>query len=275
MESKSSTPRMEGLGRRVPPVLCEKCKRRQQFWKGSDPRIKPYEKADNTCEHMSGNGATQNCLKCYTHLRKDAFGDMRCPDPVCVGWETLVKPPYNPILHPLSLIKPVNESTPRKVQRPWILRSHCRSCRLANEVCSGLVLGLRCQRCESLDLECDCRVLRKSCEECMKDRGKIDWKRCAGFRDECDACIEKGIECKEYVREPGKGINCEKMPEDVVGHGKMDVIDGMKAVRAFSACEKCLEEKLECDEKLPGCGGCREKGVDCEYRLLMATISGK
>jgi hypothetical protein len=55
----------------------------------------------------------------------------------------------------------------------------------------------------------------------------------------------------------------------------MDVIDGMKAVRAFAACERCLEEKLKCDETLPECGCCTEKGVKCKYRLLMTTISGE
>lgn len=108
----------------------------------------------------------------------------------------------------------------------------------------------------------------------MKDRGNAGWRRCAGFREECDSCIEKGVECKKYVRELGNGAIGEKPPQDAVADGKMDVIDGMKAIRAFAACERCLEEKLKCDEKLPGCGGCREKGVACEYRLLMATISG-
>jgi hypothetical protein len=109
----------------------------------------------------------------------------------------------------------------------------------------------------------------------MKDRGNVDWKRCAGFRDQCDACIEKGIECKEYVRDLGKGVNEEKRPREAVADGKMDIVDGMKAVRAFAACDSCLEENLRCDESLRGCGCCREKGVECKYKLLAATFSGE
>ena len=85
----------------------------------------------------------------------------------------------------------------------------------------------------------------------------------------------KGIECKQFVREPEKAGAGEKRPQDAVADGTMDVIDGMKAVRAFAACERCLEEKLKCDETLPECGCCTEKGVKCKYRLLMTTISGE
>ncbi|KAE9370903.1 hypothetical protein N431DRAFT_427239 [Stipitochalara longipes BDJ] len=107
----------------------------------------------------------------------------------------------------------------------------------------------------------------------MKDRGKVGWTRCAGFCDDCDACIEKRIECKEYMRGPGNEVLEEKPPQGAVADGTMDVIDGMKAIRAFAACERCLEEKLKCDESLPVCGGCRDKDVQCKYRLLTATLS--
>ncbi|KAN0105995.1 hypothetical protein V8E51_008871 [Hyaloscypha variabilis] len=276
MESSSSTPRAEGSGRRLPPVLCKQCKRRQMPWKGTSPRIKPYEKADNTCEHQSGSGPKPKCLKCYTHLQKDDFGFMGCPDPGCKGLIFIAPPiPFTPMPPPLSLDVPVEKpEISKKFKPPLILRTHCRSCRVGNELCSGLISGPRCNRCESLDLECDCKVLRKACEECMKDRGNVDWKRCAGFRDQCDACIEKGIECKEYVRDLGKGVDEEKRPREAVADGKMDIVDGMKAVRAFAACDRCLEEKLRCDESLRGCGCCREKGVECKYMLLAATFSG-
>jgi hypothetical protein len=108
----------------------------------------------------------------------------------------------------------------------------------------------------------------------MKNRGNVNWKRCAGIYDNCDACIEKGIECKEFVRELGKEGFKEKSPRTAVADGTMDVIDGMKAIRSFAACEKCLEEKLRCDESLPGCGSCREMDVECKYRLLTTTFSG-
>lgn len=122
-------------------------------------------------------------------------------------------------------------------------------------------------------MECDCKVLRTCCAECMKTRREANWKRCAGFRDACDSCIEKGIECRKYVREPTKEDAEEKQPQDTLADGIMDIVDGMKAVRAFAACERCLEEKLKCDERLPGCGGCGEISIECKYRLLTTTIS--
>ena len=124
-------------------------------------------------------------------------------------------------------------------------------------------------------MECDCKVLRTCCAECMKTRREANWKRCAGLRDACDSCIEKGIECRKFVREPMKEDAEEKQSQDGFADGIMDVVDGMKAVRAFAACERCLEEKLKCDENLPGCGGCGEKGVECKYRLLTTTTSGE
>lgn len=240
-------------------------------WKGNNPRIKPYETADNTCDHQSGNNYRTTCERCFTRMQEDDRGFMRCPDPDCRGIFAT-----NPV--PLSLQHDIPVAEPRKAaksQAPLILRTNCRNCRLNDEICSGLISGSRCERCNSEDLECDCKVLRRSCEECMKERGNVNWKRCAGIYDNCDACIEKGIECKEFIREPGKGGFTEKPPRAAVADGKMDVIDGMKAVRAFAACERCLEEKLRCDESLPGCGSCREKDMECKYRLLTKTFSGE
>lgn len=126
-----------------------------------------------------------------------------------------------------------------------------------------------------MNLDCDCKVQRKTCAECMKIRRNVEWKGCVGFYDAYVSCIEKGIECKEYV--PGAEEKCseEKQPKDVVADGTMDIIEGMKATGAFAACERCLEEKVKCDESLLGCGGCAEKGMECRYRLLETAFSGK
>lgn len=39
-----------------------------------------------------------------------------------------------------------------------------------------------------------------------------------------------------------------------------------KAQRAAQACDSCRTLKAKCDEGRPGCGSCKEKGVDCHYR---------
>lgn len=161
-------------------------------WKGSNPRSKPYEKADNACNHQSGSYPSA-CLKCYTHLRIDGVGRMSCPDPECLGGLSI----YPQLIPIPPLVKPdvpvAQSSKMAKSQLPLILRTHCRNCRQSNSPCSGLISGPRCERCEYLDLDCDCKVLRGSCEECMKDRGKVTWKRCVGFRDECDSCVEREL----------------------------------------------------------------------------------
>jgi hypothetical protein len=243
-------------------------------WKGSNPRAKPYEKADSACIRHSGNSSKPGCLECYTTLQKDDAGSLCCPNPECRSGFFI--PVLISIPAFLQQITPVPEQKKsKKAQAPLILRTHCRNCRLEDEVCSGLISGPRCERCKIEDLECDCKILSRSCEECMKDRGRAAWKKCVGIRDECDACIEKGIECKEFVSVSWKASAEEKPPEDAVGHGTMDVIDGTKAIRAFAACERCLDDELKCDESLPACGGCQKEDVECKYRLLTTKFSGE
>ncbi len=109
----------------------------------------------------------------------------------------------------------------------------------------------------------------------MKERKKEIWSRCVGFHDACDYCIENGIECKEFVRGSQTESLEEKKSKDAVADGTMDIIDGMKATRSFAACERCLEEKVKCDESLPGCGSCTGKGVECKYKLLSTAFSSE
>jgi Fungal Zn(2)-Cys(6) binuclear cluster domain len=269
-QSSFWTSKMEGKGRRLPRVPCKQCKRKHMPWKGSNSRARPYEKVDNACDHQPTTFRT-SCERCCARLQKDEAGRMSCLNPEC---QRFPKHAITPVPVSFQHNIPIPEqSKTNKSQAPLILRTHCRNCRLDDEVCSGLISGPRCERCKIKDLECDCKVLRRSCEECMKDREKTTWKRCAGIYDECDTCIEKGIECKEFVRVPGKPC-VKKKSEDTVGHGTMDVIDGMKTARAFAACERCLTERLKCDESLPGCGSCREKDQQCMYKLL-TTFAGE
>jgi hypothetical protein len=109
----------------------------------------------------------------------------------------------------------------------------------------------------------------------MKDRGWAAWKRCVGIRDDCDAYIVKWIDCKEFIRVYWKASAEGKPPEDAVGHGMMDVIDGTKAIGSFVVCVRCSNEGLKCDESLPACGGCQKKVVECKYALLTTTFSGE
>jgi hypothetical protein len=109
----------------------------------------------------------------------------------------------------------------------------------------------------------------------MKERTQVIRRKCVGFRDSCDYCIEKGIQCKEFVKGSQSKSAEENNSKNAVADGTMDVIDGLKAARAFATCERCLEEKVQCDESLPSCGGCAEKDVECRYRLLSTTFFGE
>jgi Fungal Zn(2)-Cys(6) binuclear cluster domain len=270
MECSSSTSAKDNSVLRSSQTPCILCKRRKIPWKGSNLRCRPYEKSDQTCDHQSSSTFGSNCFESYTHLQENDGGLMECPNPECS-------------LRPRAQLWKVGQyqfsmaeiSKPKISPAPLILRTGCSNCRLGKFDCSGLVTGPRCGRCNLLDLECDCKILRKACAECMKDRGSVTWKRCAGFRDACDACIEKGIECKEFIRGAKNEYVGKKRPQDVLANGATDIIDGMKALRAFTACVRCSGEKLKCDESLPGCGGCVEQGVDCNYRLLTTAISGE
>lgn len=261
---------MDGSGRQTAKVVCKACKRRNQ-WKGSNARSQPYEK-EPTCDHQTSRRA---CLDCYTQIPESTDGRAKCPNPNCAQRVELL---INSFQIPYTFKPSVPKEEPsdaRRSKASLILRTGCLNCRLVMLHCSGSVTGPRCHRCSLMDLECDCKVLRKTCEECMKDRSKATWKRCAGIQDACDGCIEKGIECKEFIRGAEKQVAEKKQPRDALADGPIDVIDGIKAVTAFTSCARCLDEKLACNQILPSCGGCVEKGVECNYRLLTTTISGE
>ena len=156
-----------------------------------------------------------------------------------------------------------------------MFKTECNSCRQQKISCKGLETGPKCARCLELDLECNCRVLRRGCGNCRKVKS-----RCSGYQDTCDRCIRYGENCLPYELEPPSARKKEpeiSTPTDPVTWRPLDAVDGMKLEQAFQDCENCLSENSRCDRGLPDCGSCGKNLLECKYESepLSKTISSR
>ncbi|KUJ14323.1 uncharacterized protein LY89DRAFT_686809 [Mollisia scopiformis] len=153
-----------------------------------------------------------------------------------------------------------------------IVRMGCSSCRKRKISCSRLYTAAsKCEGCLEEDLECDCKVMRRTCQYC-KDR----MIRCTGNEDTCTNCMRFQQECKPVKREKvTKPVRKDAQSAPARDH--LDVIDGMKADLSFDNCLSCEKDSmLRCDRNLDGCVHCKIKKQPCEYPSpLASTLSDR
>lgn len=214
-------------------VLCENC---QALTNSS-----PQEPSWNSQGHASPNALL--CLICTPEKQS-----------------TTGKIPKNvvPIPEPL-----------RYYTQNGLMRTDCTSCRKAKIQCSRLqTTASKCTHCLEHDLDCDCRVMRATCQ-CCKDR----WLRCTGNEEICTNCTQYGLECKPYKREKSTSPMMEGAPT-ILAKGPMDIIDGMKTSRAFDSCFNCQENSMFiCDRDFHGCKHCKVNNEQCYYPSFTGTFS--
>lgn len=116
----------------------------------------------------------------------------------------------------------------------------------------------KCEACHKEELECDCRVMRRTCGSCSSRH-----LRCSGNEEDCDNCIRFGVACLPVEKGKGNLGRDRGLARDV-----FDVVDGIKSSFAMEDCEGCEGDRgVRCDRAVEGCVHCKEKGVVCKYPL--------